>query len=364
MKWKKGLLAAIIFAGIVFGGQGASAEFEEVAVQRVASGTSLMEDLTPTEVLSSTGELLGHSVVTFWYSKGGSAYNKIVAFCKTNNWNYKEVSRDDGKVRITVGTFTQRSSNKLKLEKFLVENEYNYTLELQGSGSGARQSLKKVDSFENRHRVITYWLTVGSSKYNKVMELIKTNSWNHKIEKAKDGRVRIIVSSFTQKSSNKFKLTKLLGDLGCNYTIELLKNKTVIDQRKIETEMFRLVNNLRASVGVNKLTEHTKLTTGSRIRSKELETKFSHTRPDGRSCFTVYPEVGIDYYSFAGENIAQNWVEEGDTEEMIALKLFTQWKNSPGHYANMINKNYTRIGFAVSIEDTGKVWGTQLFMKN
>ena len=33
---------------------------------------------------------------------------------------------------------------------------------------------------------------------------------------------------------------------------------------------------------------------------------------------------------------------------MIALQLYTQWRNSPGHYANMIGEHYRRFAFDMS----------------
>ena len=62
------------------------------------------------------------------------------------------------------------------------------------------------------------------------------------------------------------------------------------------TEGFhRLVNEERARVGVHKLTSNSFLKQAATIRSKEITSKFSHTRPDGTSCFTAIP----DSYAYA-----------------------------------------------------------------
>ena len=71
------------------------------------------------------------------------------------------------------------------------------------------------------------------------------------------------------------------------------------------------------------------------VRAQELTELFSHTRPDGQDCFSVYSEFGITYYN-AGENIAAG----SSTPEGV----MNQWVNSSGHYANIINSKFTELG--------------------
>ena len=68
-------------------------------------------------------------------------------------------------------------------------------------------------------------------------------------------------------------------------------------------EVYEITNNYRSSVGVSSLTLDSSLVTAASIRAKELSNSFSHTRPNGSSCFTVLSELGISYGT-AGENIA------------------------------------------------------------
>lgn len=78
------------------------------------------------------------------------------------------------------------------------------------------------------------------------------------------------------------------------------------------------------------------------IRAKEIVKSFSHTRPDGRSCFSVFQDLSISY-SRCGENIAAGNASGAAT--------FTQWKeddkdySGQGHRRNMLG-DFTKIGIA------------------
>ena len=79
--------------------------------------------------------------------------------------------------------------------------------------------------------------------------------------------------------------------------------------------------------------------------------KFSHTRPNGTSCFTIFNEKGISA-SNKGENIAMG--------QRSAESVSTSWRNSPGHYENMIDANFKKIGIGVFKFDGNFYW-TQIF---
>jgi putative cell wall-binding protein/uncharacterized protein YkwD len=101
--------------------------------------------------------------------------------------------------------------------------------------------------------------------------------------------------------------------------------------------MLAKVNALRRSVGASDLTWDVNLEDCAIGRAAETTLYFSHTRPNGTMCWTAYGSN-----SSAGENIAMNWMQ-GDPTDV----LFQGWKNSPGHYANMVNKQYKTIGISI-----------------
>lgn len=86
------------------------------------------------------------------------------------------------------------------------------------------------------------------------------------------------------------------------------------------------------------------------IRVAEMKEAFSHTRPDGTLCFTVFEEQGIEYYS-AGENIAIGFY----TPESV----MDAWMNSEGHRANILDPNFTHI--IVGYDEESRSW-VQLFL--
>ena len=107
--------------------------------------------------------------------------------------------------------------------------------------------------------------------------------------------------------------------------------------QELAAEVVRLVNVERAKEGLSPLGTYDSLTEAAEIRAPELITLFSHDRPDGTKCFTAMDKTGANKNAFtAGENIAAGNATAAATVE--------QWMNSPGHRANILNKNFTHIG--------------------
>ena len=94
---------------------------------------------------------------------------------------------------------------------------------------------------------------------------------------------------------------------------------------------------------LEKLTLDENLCKAAGIRAKEIVKSFSHTRPNGSSCFTVLKENSISY-GWCGENIAAG--------SSTGAATFNQWKedNLPksqqGHRINMLSPNAKKIGIA------------------
>ena len=118
-------------------------------------------------------------------------------------------------------------------------------------------------------------------------------------------------------------------------------------------EVLRLVNEARAQEGLAKLTLSDKLVEAAQIRAEELPEQFSHTRPDGASCFTVLSEVGARYMA-TGENIAAGQRTPAD--------VMDSWMNSTGHRANILSENYSQLGVGVCKASGGYgIYWVQLF---
>ena len=117
--------------------------------------------------------------------------------------------------------------------------------------------------------------------------------------------------------------------------------------------VLNYTNSYRDEVGVEKLDLDSDLSIAATIRSMEMaySGKFSHTRPNGTSCFTIFNERGISS-SNMGENIAMG--------QRSAESVSTSWRNSLGHYENMIDANFKKIGIGVFKFDGSFYW-TQIF---
>lgn len=117
----------------------------------------------------------------------------------------------------------------------------------------------------------------------------------------------------------------------------------------VRKEMLKLVNDLRVNVGVQPVQYDESLNKASDVRVNELTTKYSHVRPNGEGSSTALKQFvsETEYYENyigGGENIQVNYILGDDYT--ISKRLFESWKNSPGHYQNMINPDWNVFGFS------------------
>lgn len=120
-----------------------------------------------------------------------------------------------------------------------------------------------------------------------------------------------------------------------------------------ESEVVRLVNEIRVKNGLNKLTEDWELSRVARYKSQDMKDNnyFSHTSPVYGSPFEMMKNFGISYRS-AAENIAKG--------QSTPQAVVNAWMNSSGHRANILNASYTHIG--VGYVKSGNYW-TQMFIR-
>lgn len=119
-----------------------------------------------------------------------------------------------------------------------------------------------------------------------------------------------------------------------------------------EAEVLRLVNAERAKIGLAPLVMDDGAVKVAHLRAKEIVQSFSHTRPDGRSCFTAANDLGVSYRA-AGENIAYGYA----TPEQVV----NGWMNSEGHRKNILSASYTKIGIGC-YESSGVLYWSQFFI--
>jgi len=102
-----------------------------------------------------------------------------------------------------------------------------------------------------------------------------------------------------------------------------------------------LTNESRQQFGLAALKENGLLDKAAQAKADDMLAKgyFAHVTPDGRTPWSFIVAAGYNYL-MAGENLAVNFSQAEDVE--------TAWMNSPGHKANILNKNYVEIGIGIS----------------
>lgn len=144
------------------------------------------------------------------------------------------------------------------------------------------------------------------------------------------------------------------------FLIALMINFCAINTTSVESaydmnsEAVDLLNQLRQEHGLRALSwdPNSDLQKAAQLRAREIEEYFSHTRPDGSSCFTVFQQFGLRY-SYCGENIAYG-------TNLSPAEVIDMWTNSSGHYKNMINPDYREVGLACHVSGDLVYW-VQLF---
>jgi len=127
-----------------------------------------------------------------------------------------------------------------------------------------------------------------------------------------------------------------------------------VDVAWLASEVLRLTNVERANYGAPALQPaNALLYQAAGIRAEEIITLFSHTRPDGRDCFSSYTDLGGTYY-YLGENLAAGY--------RSAQSVVQGWMDSPGHMRNMIDPEFTHLAVAVTVDGNGRMYWVQLFM--
>lgn len=122
---------------------------------------------------------------------------------------------------------------------------------------------------------------------------------------------------------------------------------TEAPQASLAEQVIAQVNRERAANGLGALSTSEELNRAACVRAKEIVSTFSHTRPDGSSCFTV------SALAF-GENIAKGYT--------TADRVMAAWMSSQGHRENILRESFGSIGVC-AYSQGGVIYWVQLFGK-
>ena len=144
-------------------------------------------------------------------------------------------------------------------------------------------------------------------------------------------------------------------------TLNKLNDGSYINHKNVGKEMLKLVNEERKRVGKKTLKWSNGLYELSKIRAKELgengniryynsnNEELKHSRDENSTKWFTVAKGSSFQGRVLGENLAGYTLPRNIykvfSEKAIAEQLFNQWKASKGHYANMIDSDYTEFGF-------------------
>ncbi len=173
------------------------------------------------------------------------------------------------------------------------------------------------------------------------------NSWHVKTYKLYSDGSKKIVNEYTHYEVDGTNFNAKTSDM----LPEAIENMNIYKDNV--NDVVKYTNEFRTEVGQAPLTLDETLTKAAMVRAIEMaySDKFSHERPDGNMCYYIMRDFGQDIYG-VGENIA--------SRQRNAKEVSYAWKGSQGHYENMINASFTRIGVGV-INFYGIYYWVQLF---
>lgn len=127
------------------------------------------------------------------------------------------------------------------------------------------------------------------------------------------------------------------------------------EESTTEQEILKLVNAERSKQGLSPLTLDWELSRVAKFKSEDMRDNnyFSHTSPTYGSPFQMMKSFGISYKS-AGENIAAG--------QQSSAEVMQSWMNSSGHKANILSKNYTKLGVGKATGGSYGTYWTQMFI--
>lgn len=94
----------------------------------------------------------------------------------------------------------------------------------------------------------------------------------------------------------------------------------------------------------------------SRPWSVDMNSRNTMDHRPSDSASAIYTQLGISPRAY-GENVA--WFQ-GYSDAQAAQVLFEGWRESDGHYCNMMSANYTSFGVGV-YKGSSRTWATQNF---
>lgn len=144
-----------------------------------------------------------------------------------------------------------------------------------------------------------------------------------------------------------------------------------IDKKNIKTQLLKKINQLRKSKGAAPLKFDEKLSKPAEVQSFYMSKNNKLTHGQANPRFNT-PAKRIKHFSpllfdIFGENVLLSKKVRFPLSSAacirIANEMFEAWKNSPGHYANMIDKEFDSTNFAFALNADNQIYATNVFAR-
>lgn len=139
-----------------------------------------------------------------------------------------------------------------------------------------------------------------------------------------------------------------------DYDVLKKDSKVLVEYYKdMAKDVLKATNKYRNKENKNKLKLDDNLSRVATIRAMEiaLNNKFSHKRPNGTYYSEIFEDMKIVTLT-SGENIASGQLDGNE--------VCKAWSKSKGHYANMINESYNKLGVGIYTYNNTIYW-VQIF---
>jgi len=132
--------------------------------------------------------------------------------------------------------------------------------------------------------------------------------------------------------------------ISCFITLLVQQVSSRSENQKLEDNVRNLKienDNLkeeRSAAGLNPLKLNLLLVESATLKVQDMRKKnyWAHNTPDGQEPWIFFNQAGYSYYR-AGENLAKDY--------RTGWFVIEGWMNSPSHKENILNPNYTEVGF-------------------
>jgi uncharacterized protein YkwD len=186
------------------------------------------------------------------------------------------------------------------------------------------------------------WVQIGSNsgvKVNvwKVLTFKASGYLTRFVDSNGDIRVQLISNNAGKNAKIDMQFVRITYQASCGEVVN----------SDFEDQVLDLINEERASSGLNALTRDSRLDTAARLHSADMACSnyFAHDSLDGSTPWDRIRRQGYEYWS-AAENIAAGYATPAD--------VVAGWMGSSGHKANILNPNLTQIGIGYARTSTSK----------